>query len=707
MPQARPSTLSPVGMGTGTGPASSPLVRVITPEEVTRTERDSISERVQAEDEARSLDPQEVSSLAAFVRHRYHFFRTERQSRGIDSALLHSLRTFRGQYNPTILKEIQKFGGSTAYSRLTAGKCRGASSLLREVYLGAERPWLIEPTPDPELPSDIDEAIQSLLASEQAELSMMGHVIPSDVLLGRERDLIIQGKKRSIEIAKQSARMAGARIEDILVEGGFYNALKDVLQDLPIFPYAVLKGPVVRRRVDVKWGANGRPEVRSVPKMCWERVSPFDFFWSPGASDPEQAEVIERWKVSRAELNACRGVPGYFEESLVKALDAYGLSGLSDWINESDTERAWIERKEDPQETRSGLIDAVEYHGAVQGRMLVDSGVPLEQFLPEGHAFDPLADYMVQVILVGAYVIKVTANPDPLKRHPYYVTSYEKVPGAVAGHGLPEILATEETWANATVRSLINNMAISSGPQVVVNTERLDPAIDEIDLYPWKRWLVVNDTIGRGSGSPVEFFQPSSNAQELLAVYNAVVSMADENSALPRYQTGGSKASGAARTASGLAQLTAASNRVLMQVSSNIDLDIIEPALRKLYDMIMLTQREPFLRGDEEIAVVGATRMAQKETERMRQLELLQMTSNPVDRQILGQEGRAALLRQISQNVGLVGRDIVPSRDEIRLQQQCQPQPVPPASSPNPSPLPPAGGDRPGAETDNMHRVNP
>ena len=688
------------------------ILQIATPEAVTSFEKAEqerkAREREERELAQRELTDAEVSSLAAWVRSRYHFFRTERQTRGTEHTLLQALRTFRGQYNPTILAEIQKFGGSTVYSRVVASKCRGASALLREVYIGAERPWALEPTPSPDLPDDIEDALDELLSSEQSELLLAGQRVPPDIIMMRERELRARAKLRADELAEQAARSSTREVEDLLREGGFYRAFKEFLQDLPIFPYAVLKGPVVRNVADVRWGPDGQPTTTVRAKMCWSRVSPFDFFWSPGASCIDRAECIERWKVSRAELNACIGVRGYFDEAIERALDAYGRGGLSDWLNESDTDRARIERKEDPQENRSGLIDAIEYHGPVQGRQLVEGGVPLDSFVPPGHDFRPLADYMVQVILVGAYVIKVSANPDPLKRHPYYVTSYEKVPGAIPGHGLPEILASEDAVANATLRALVNNMSISSGPQVVINTNQLDPTVEEDQLYPWKRWHVINDPMARGSGSPIEFFQPQSNAQELIMVYQQIMTMADENSALPRYQTGGSKASGAARTASGLSMLTQASNRVMMQVASNIDTDVLDPALKRLYDMIMLTDTTGVLRGDEAVVVRGATRMAQKETDRMRQLEFLQMTANPMDAQIVGLEGRAELLRSLSRNIGLPGEEIVPSSEELKIKQlTAQAPPPPPGGAPGGAQAPAPGGDRLGEETDNAMRVAP
>ena len=40
--------------------------------------------------------------------------------------------------------------------------------------------------------------------------------------------------------------MAEDKLEQFLAEGGFYTALAEFLVDLPLFPYAVIKGPTVR-----------------------------------------------------------------------------------------------------------------------------------------------------------------------------------------------------------------------------------------------------------------------------------------------------------------------------------------------------------------------------------------------------------------------------------------------------------------------------
>jgi hypothetical protein len=64
--------------------------------------------------------------------------------------------------------------------------------------------------------------------------------------------------------------------------------------------------------------------------------------------------------------------------------------------------------------------------------------------------------------------------------------------------------------------------------------------------------------------------------------------------------------------------------------------------------------------------------LRQRETQRQRQLEFLQHTNNPVDIGIMGMKGRGAVLRSVSQTIGLDGEEVVPGDDELAKKQEQQ-----------------------------------
>jgi hypothetical protein len=297
--------------------------------------------------------------------------------------------------------------------------------------------------------------------------------------------------------------------------------------------------------------------------------------------------------------------------------------------------------------------------------MLLEHGIS-KKLIP-----DDMRDYFVQAWMIGSHIIKVQLSPSPRKRHPYFITSFEKVPGTPVGNGLPDILSDIQEVCNASLRSLVNNLSISSGPQVVVNEERLAADEDAENLYPWKRWFVTSDPMGNNSQVPISFFQPNSNAQELIGVYQKFNEMADELSAIPKYMSGQS-GGGAGRTASGLAMLMGNASKILQTVAANIDRDVLAPALTQLFDMMMLTDTSGLLTGQEEVRVMGVNVAVQRETQRARQLEFLQITANPIDASIVGPKGRASILRSVAGTIGLDGDSIVPSDEDLEKMQQAQ-----------------------------------
>jgi hypothetical protein len=372
--------------------------------------------------------------------------------------------------------------------------------------------------------------------------------------------------------------------------------------------------------------------------------------------------VIEKLRVTRAELNDLLDLPGYNTAELRKVLDEYGRGGLYDNWDTTDAERSVLENRENPAWNRSGMISMMEFNGNVQGRLLQDYGMPVP---------DELRDYHVQVWVIGSHVIKCHMSPSPRQRHPYFITSFEKVPGTPVGNGLTDLLQDLQESANATLRALINNISISSGPQVVINDDMLAPEENGEDMYPWKRWHTRNDPMTSSGKQPISFFMPASNAQQLIAVYQEFVAIADDVSAIPKY-VGGQSGSGAGRTASGLAMLMGNASKILQTVSANIDRDVIEGSMMQLQDLLLLTDKSGLLSGDEKLTVQGVNVAIQRETLRQRQIEFLTATNNPTDLKIMGVKGRSTVLRSVSTTIGMPGEEIVPSEDQIEKMVQAE-----------------------------------
>jgi hypothetical protein len=638
------------------------ILQVVSPQQVSDYEAEVQAQRTPPE------PAMEMEGLVAIIRREFHDARNARYVNGISQRLIEAQRTYRGQYSPNKLRDIKAFGGSEVYSRVTPTKCRGATSVLRDLYLsGTEPPWELTPTPVPTLPDDINEAVAGLVQSEVQSMQEQGSAITEEMVRDRMAQLMDGAHMAAVKNSVEEAKEASRELNDVLIEGRFYQALKEFLIDLPIFPIACMKGPVVRQQTKVRW-KDGKPSQETSPKLFWDRVSPMDLYFTPDAGHLDESYVIEHVRYSRQDLYNLIGVPGYKEDEIRAVLaDFKDKTQSRSWRDWFDEEREDLEDRDHWESARGQLIDALEWHGCIQGQMLLDHGFSEEE------VDDPEKEYMVDAWVVDRYCIKAQIAPSLTNRPNYFISSFEKIPGSIWGYGLPDILEDITSVCNTTMRSIVNNLSIASGPQVVVNLDRLAQTEDANTMYPWKRWHVIDDPLGQNkTEKPVDFFQPQSNVQELMAVYEKFANMADEASALPKYLTGSGATGGAGRTASGLAMLMDNASKVMQNVAANVDDDILTPSIEGLYEMVMLSSAGPQLRGDETIVVKGVTVAVQKETDRMRKLEFLQMTANPMDMQIMGIPGRAAVLEDVAEELGMKGKKVVPSSEELQEKMQEQ-----------------------------------
>lgn len=607
-----------------------------------------------------------IQGLARIVRKHWEVARDAKRNT-VEPRLIANLRARRGEYEPDKLAEIRQHGGSDVYAMLTSVKCRAAAAWLRDTLgaSGTEKPWGIQPTPLPDLPPDIAESIIQKVATHLQQFEAAGIPVSDEEL----KTAILVLRDRALNEIREKAREFASRMEnkmeDQLVEGGFQLALQQFIDDLVTFPAAIIKGPIVRMKPRLRWvqTAGGWELVtENAPHLEWERVSPFDIYPSPDSSGVDDGFLIERHRLSRKDLQELKGVDGYNEDAINLVLEEYGRGGLRDWLWE-DVAQAQAEGKHslEVMTNPDELIDALQYWGCVQGQTLIDEGV--DRSLID----DPLKDYYCEVWLVGRYVIKAVLNYDELGRKPYYKASYEEIPGAFWGNGPPDLIKDAQAVVNAAMRALVNNMGIASGPQVGVNVDRLPPGEDITEMHPWKIWQFIDSPHAtNGANAPITFFQPNSNAAELIGIIEKFMNFADEWSGIPKYLQGENPGGGAGRTASGLSMMITNAHKGIKQVVANIDNHVLKPLIERLYYWNMKFGDDPDLKGDVQVYARGAEALVAKEAEAVRRNEFLMATANPIDMQIVGLEGRAEVLRETAKNLNMNTDRIVPPREVLR-----------------------------------------
>jgi hypothetical protein len=631
------------------GPALIPVARA--------SDLEAAAKRASAQKQATPM----IQGLASHVRRRWEIMRDHKRNT-IEERLAKCVRARNMEYEPSKLAEIREQGGSEIFMGIVSTKCRTATAWLRDTLLGtgADKPWSLSPTPIPEVPPDVAAKLQQIMQMNLAQYYAQGNapIDPSELrqLASGMKDTAMRAM--SFEAQKRVDRME-KKMEDQLIEGGFVKALYEFTNDLATFPYAVLKGPIPRKRKAMKYVQGGMAAV-DVLRDEWERVDPFKFYWAPWGDDIQNMPILELHHLTREDVEAMLGVEGYDEASVRSLLADFGAGGF-DWLDHDQTMMEDVTDK-DFDEAHSDVIAAIQLWDSIPGKLLLDWG------LDETDIDDPQKSYPCEVWMANNTVIKAVLNYDPLGRKPYYSTSFEKVPGRFDGNGVADLCIDAQNMCNAAARALANNMGISSGPQVGVNVSRLPSGEDITQIYPWKIWQFKQSEYGDQS-APLTFFQPQSNAGELMAVFEKFMTLADEVSGIPRYMTG-QHVPGAGRTSSGLSMLISNAGKSIKQVIGNVDHDVITPMLERQYQRNLRYSDDPDLIGDVQILARGAMSLVVKEAEAVRKSEFLRLVlESPVAQQIVGPAGTAELMRDLASNLNTNVDRLVPSREDIEKQQ--------------------------------------
>ena len=604
-----------------------------------------------------------VLGLTAHIRECWDAARIAKKP--IETIMLRALRQRGGEYEPDKLNQIRTTGGSEVYMMLTEIKCRAAESWLRDILMDqGQPPWDMQPTPLPELSPTHQAELEEAFGQPVVEQLQQAGRAPTMQEMQELREVVAQDYRfKLLQAAQNRADRMKDKINDQFAQGGWSEAFNDFLSDLVTFPAAFLKGPVVRRQrvLEYTTDESGATVVDAGERLApeYERVDPFNIYPEPGVARLSDGYLFEHHPLTRTQLADLIGVPGYDDDAIRKVLE-FG-NGQS-WISEDvELQKEELERKYYAYNTPTDTFDALEFWGKVSGAMLREWG------LEEDEVPDEAKEYDANVWVVGNYVIKAVLNYDPLGEKPYAKSSFIKRPGSLWGSGIPEIIEDLQNICNAAARALVNNMGLASGPQVEVNIDRLPPNEDLTNMHPWKIWQVQQDPAG-SSAPAVRFAQPDSRAGELMAVYDRFSRLADDHSGIPSYVYGDLDVQGAGRTASGLSMLMGSAGKGIRQVVMHIDADIIYPIVHRQFVYNMRYDEDESIKGDVDIVPRGAVNLAVKETTNVRRVEFLNATANPVDMEIIGVEGRAAILREIAKGLQMPADQLVPSRDKMSVQ---------------------------------------
>jgi len=208
-------------------------------------------------------------------------------------------------------------------------------------------------------------------------------------------------------------------------------------------------------------------------------------------------------------------------------------------------------------------------------------------------------------------VIKVGLNHMDSDESPYSVLTWEKGDTSTFGFGVPYRMRDPQKVMNASWRMVLDNAGLSTGPQIIINRQLVEPADGKWELTPRKIWFMTTKDPKFRADYAMQTFNIDSRQQELTSIFEMAHRLADEETSVPQAQMGNASEDAqqpAMLKTLGGTQLWMSSNNIMMRKSvKNFDDDITNKIITRFYDWNMQFNKKPEIKGDFSIDARGTS----------------------------------------------------------------------------------------------------
>ena len=606
----------------------------------------------------------------------------------IEKRWLEDLEQIHGRYDEKSRRQFEASGKSQLFVNQTRAKANAMEARLSDMLFPTDdKNWGIEPTPVPELAEQARQAAQeaAALVAQAEEMAQQQH--PQQAAMAQraaQAKKMAAQLKAEIDEARRRCKAMESEIEDQLGECRFPLRARDVIRDGVRLGTGVVKGPVLdnaaRRRTQwVKSASEGGAEVyemrpRDSAKPSYHRVDPWHFFPDMDASCIEDSESeFERHLWNKKALRRLARDPNFDREAVRRLLLDVPRPGSAPVQHLSELRSITGNNIESGLELYVGW----EYHGSLEYEDMIDLAAAMgDESLAadlESQGEDPLAEIQVTIWFCQNEVLKLGIHPLDSGDSLYSVFNLEKDDSSIFGYGVPYIMRDPQRALNAGWRMMMDNAGLSTGPQIVINRDTIEPADGDWRLTPMKIWLRKSSGI---PGQPAfETYNIDSHQAENAAIIELSRQFIDDETAIPKIAVGDGS-SQVQQTAQGMTILQNAVNVVFRRVVKNWDDDMTNPVITRLYDWNMQFSRKDDIKGDYEVDARGTSVLLVREIQAQ---NLLLMVGQFAGHPVLGPLTKIApAYRRLAQSMLLPADEIVMTDDEIEQMAASQPpQPDP------------------------------
>lgn len=503
---------------------------------------------------------------------------------------LKDLRQYKGIYEPDVEAKMK---GSKSFLRKTRVKVESVDARLMDLLFPAnrERNYSVEATPEPSVPDEVRKEIGKRLAMQLQRAP------------GKK-----EMRKAVREFVDECAKRMGNRIDDQLAESRYRDVARKVLHSGNLYGTGILKGPLVERRNRLSYVWDGSKFTQKRESFAAPFIAETPIWrWYPDMTVTDFAKGRYTWehhRLSRSDL-ANLAERKTFDTAAIKAYIDVHPDGFIKLMNYEQHIRIMGEQKRITSNHYNGQYDIYERWGWLNGEVLASCGVDIPNDRRHESFFSNLW------IFPDGQVVKAILSPIEGVEWPYQVYFFDKDETSPFGEGIASIMRDDQEMINAAARMILDNAAVTAGPQFEVFVPAFPVNANLTDIYPGKVWP---RTGGDFQYPAIRELQFNSHMAELQGILELFDNNADETLAIPKYMEGVNPTNGAAGTMGGLSMLMGASNQALKDLVVNFDEGITRPFITALYHWNMKYARgNDAIKGDFDVVAKGASSMVAKE----------------------------------------------------------------------------------------------
>lgn len=600
----------------------------------------------------------------------------------VEKRWLEDLQQYHGKYSDEFKRELEEAKKSWLFINQTRPKTDACEARLSDMLFPTDdRNFGVLPTPVPELMAEAEEAAQKAAQLiQQAEQDPDNPELQQQADAARQEAALIEARQ---EQARKRAKAMEEEIADHLKECKYSIQMRDVIGDACKLGTGVMKGPVVGDRNRRHWQQTETGYMmveREDTKAAYWRVDPWEFFPDMDARHIDECEgIFERHRMNATELRRLSRQPG-FEEST----DAFRELLKEKPNDKTPTYVSDIRSITGAyHDTDLDRYHVWEYHGAMSCDDLrtVAEALGLDELMQDAGVdgdIDPLIEIPVVVWFCQGKILKFGLHYLDSGEPIYSVFNLAKDEASIFGFGIPYMMRDSQTALNAGWRTMLDNAGLSSGPQIVVNQDVIEPLNDEWALEPRKIWL--RKTGANPNAPAFEQYNITSNQGELANIVTMAKQTIDDETNIPVIAQG-EQGAHVTQTAHGMSLLMNSVNVVFRRIVKNFDDDMTTPNIRRMYDFLMQFSPKQHIKGDYDVDARGSSVLLVREMQSANLMAFIdRFAGHPILGAYLRDDGLPAL-RRLVQTMMLPSEELIKSDEELKQEQinasKQPPQPDP------------------------------